>query len=140
MDSITDKIWIGNYLDAKDRAALKSAGIRSILCLDGCIAGRKADELGVQRVEVVELIDGSGKPCQPWWGLLLTLHAAASLLTSMSNRYSPGGGMSQQDFEGVTSAPRQAPIRRSSGKSESGGLPKQQLAEARAMTSFFNEL
>jgi hypothetical protein len=62
MDSITDKIWIGNYLEAKDRAALASAGIRSILCLDGCIAGMEAEELGVERVEVVELIDGSGNP------------------------------------------------------------------------------
>ena len=62
MNNITDKIWIGNYLDAKDRPALASAGIRSILCLDGCLAGVKADELGVERTEVVELIDGSGNP------------------------------------------------------------------------------
>lgn len=62
MDSITSKIWIGNYLDARDRAALESAGIRSIICLDGCLGGMKADELGVERVEVVELIDGSGNP------------------------------------------------------------------------------
>jgi len=62
VDSITDKIWIGNYLDARDRPALVDAGIRSILCLDGCIAGVKADELGVERTEVVELIDGSGNP------------------------------------------------------------------------------
>src|SRR5687768_3823441 len=62
MDSITDKIWIGNYLDAKNRAALTDAGIRSILCLDGCIAGVRAEELGVQRTEIVELIDGAGNP------------------------------------------------------------------------------
>ncbi len=62
MDSITDKIWIGNYLDARDRKGLESAGIRSILCLDGCLAGMKPKELGVDRVEVVELIDGSGNP------------------------------------------------------------------------------
>src|SRR5262245_44035487 len=62
MDSITDKLWIGNHLDAKDCTALKSAGIRSILCLDGCIADMKAEELGVERIEVVELIDGSGNP------------------------------------------------------------------------------
>ena len=62
MDSITDKIWIGNYLDAKDRMALADAGIRSMLCLDGCMTGVKAMELGVDRVEVVELIDGSGNP------------------------------------------------------------------------------
>ena len=62
MDSITDKIWIGNYLDARDLAALAGAGIRSILCLDGCLTGEKPDELGVHRIEIVELIDGSGNP------------------------------------------------------------------------------
>ena len=62
MDSITDNIWIGNSLDAKDRAALTDAGIRSILCLDGCMAGVRAEELGVERTEIVELIDGAGNP------------------------------------------------------------------------------
>ncbi|MFO1513384.1 MAG: dual specificity protein phosphatase [Verrucomicrobiota bacterium] len=62
MDCIIDSIWIGNYLDAKDREALRSAGIRSILCLDGCLKGAKSVELSVDRIEVVELIDGSGNP------------------------------------------------------------------------------
>ena len=62
MDSITDKIWIGNYLDASDSGALANAGIRSILCLDGCMADRRADNLGVKRIESVELIDGAGNP------------------------------------------------------------------------------
>ena len=62
MDSITDKIWIGNYLDAKDQSALAETGIRSILCLDGCLAGATAQDAGVERVEVVELIDGAGNP------------------------------------------------------------------------------
>jgi protein tyrosine phosphatase len=62
MDSITDSIWIGNYLDVKNREALGSADIRSILCLDGCLMGVKSGELGVDRIEVVELIDGSGNP------------------------------------------------------------------------------
>jgi hypothetical protein len=30
MDSITDKIWIGNYLDAKDSAALTEASAATI--------------------------------------------------------------------------------------------------------------
>jgi protein-tyrosine phosphatase len=38
------------------------ARIRSTLCLDGCMAGLKAEHLGVERVEVVEWIDGSGYP------------------------------------------------------------------------------
>jgi hypothetical protein len=62
MDCITDKIWIGNYLDAKDQVTLGKVGIRSILCLDGCMAGVRLDELGVERVDVVELIDGAGNP------------------------------------------------------------------------------
>ena len=60
MDAITQSIWIGNFLDAKDEAALSKAGIHSILCLDGCLAGRSADELGVKQIEVVESIDGPG--------------------------------------------------------------------------------
>ena len=60
MDQITDKIWIGNYLDARDKEAQSRAGIRSILCLDGCMEGSKAEELGVERIEVVQLIDGTG--------------------------------------------------------------------------------
>ncbi len=62
MDKITDTIWIGNFIDAGDREALRRAGIRSILCLDGCLAGKKADEVGAERVEVVQLIDGAGNP------------------------------------------------------------------------------
>ncbi len=62
MDSITDTIWIGNYLDPKDRVALTDTGIRSILCLDGCMAGVRAEDLGVERAEIVELIDGAGNP------------------------------------------------------------------------------
>jgi protein-tyrosine phosphatase len=60
MDSITDRIWIGNSHEAKDRDSLQLAGIRSTLCLDGCMAGVRPEEVGVDRVEVVELIDGSG--------------------------------------------------------------------------------
>ena len=60
MDSITERIWIGNSDEAKDRESLQLAGIRSILCLDGCMTRVGAEEAGVDRVEVVELIDGSG--------------------------------------------------------------------------------
>ena len=62
MDRITDNIWIGNYLDARDQEAKAAAGIHSILCLDGCLADAKAEELGVARIEVVQLIDGAGNP------------------------------------------------------------------------------
>jgi hypothetical protein len=61
MDKITDAIWIGNYLDAADRDALRTAGIKSILCLDGCMNGKEIPP-ELDRVEVVELIDGVGNP------------------------------------------------------------------------------
>jgi hypothetical protein len=51
MDRITDTIWIGNYLDAADTEARSRAGIRSILCLDGCMEGATAGELGVEDEE-----------------------------------------------------------------------------------------
>lgn len=60
MDQITNEIWIGSFNDAQDRKALSNSGIRSILCLDGCLRGREVRELGVERVEVIELIDGHG--------------------------------------------------------------------------------
>ena len=60
MDQITDSIWIGNHLDAADKRAQKAAGIKAVLCLDGCMNGNSAAEAGVERVEVLELIDGKG--------------------------------------------------------------------------------
>ena len=60
MDQITQDIWIGNFNDARDLKSLKENGIQSILCLDGCLVGTKAEELGVKHVEVVQLIVGRG--------------------------------------------------------------------------------
>jgi protein-tyrosine phosphatase len=60
MDKITDSIWIGNYVDAASQFALRKAGINAILCLDGCMAGQHPAEVGVERLEVIELIDGAG--------------------------------------------------------------------------------
>jgi len=82
MDRITDKIWIGNYLDAKDRDSLVGARIRSILCLDGCMAGLKAEDVGVERVEVIELIDGSGNPPE-------TFLRAVRLLGDLISKHAP---------------------------------------------------
>src|SRR6266581_6795359 len=50
----------GNYLDAADSEKLRAMGIRAILCLDGCMIGKSRADAGVERVEVVELIDGAG--------------------------------------------------------------------------------
>lgn len=82
MDSITDCIWIGNYLDAGDRESLREAGIQSILCLDGCMADTRAEEVGVERIEVVELIDGSGNPPEKFM-------RAVRLLRDLVSRHSP---------------------------------------------------
>ena len=82
MDSITDRIWIGNYLDATDLAALAKAGIRSVLCLDGCMAATKPKDLGVERVEVVELIDGAGNPPERFL-------RAVRLLRDLARAHSP---------------------------------------------------
>src|SRR5512138_1998395 len=60
MDRITERIWIGSSDEAKDRDSLQAAGIRSTLCLDGCMTRVGAEEAGVDRIEVVELVDGSG--------------------------------------------------------------------------------
>ena len=62
MDQITNNIWIGSINDVRDHHGIRKNGIQSILCLDGCLAGNKVDEFGVQRMEVVELIDGRGNP------------------------------------------------------------------------------
>ncbi len=82
MDKITDNIWIGNYLDARDQASLASAGIRSILCLDGCMAGEKAEAAGVERIEVVQLIDGAGNPPEVFL-------RAVRLLGELTSKHAP---------------------------------------------------
>jgi dual specificity phosphatase 12 len=82
MDKITDSIWIGNYIDAADRNALEAAGIRSILCLDGCLTGEGARDVGVERVEVVELIDGAGNPPEKFL-------RAVKLLKELSSELAP---------------------------------------------------
>lgn len=82
MDRITDSIWIGNYLDARDQEAKARAGIRSIICLDGCLADTNAEEMGVERIEVVELIDGAGNPPERFL-------RAVRLLRELAARHSP---------------------------------------------------
>jgi protein-tyrosine phosphatase len=62
MNKITNEIWIGNHVDAQDLCALRQNGIRSVLCLDGCLLDKKAEDLGIDRIEVVQLIDGRGNP------------------------------------------------------------------------------
>jgi dual specificity phosphatase 12 len=82
VDKITDKIWIGNTIDARDRSSLANTGIRSILCLDGCLSGIKPEALGVDRVEIVELIDGAGNPPERFL-------RAVKMLRDLTNKHGP---------------------------------------------------
>jgi protein tyrosine phosphatase (PTP) superfamily phosphohydrolase (DUF442 family) len=78
MDWITDQIAIGNYLDAQDLELLRREGIASILCLDGCLAGRVPSELGVQKIAVVTLQDGPGNDRDTFFRAVETLTRFAS--------------------------------------------------------------
>ena len=82
MDKITESVWIGNYLDAADQGALQAAGIKSVLCLDGCLAGKSATDAGLERVEVIELIDGAGNPPEKFL-------RAVSLLKELVSKHAP---------------------------------------------------
>jgi dual specificity phosphatase 12 len=82
MDRITESIWIGNYLDARDREAQAKAGIRSVLCLDGCMADMKAEDAGVERLEIVKLVDGAGNPPEKFL-------RAVKLLRDLTSRHAP---------------------------------------------------
>jgi hypothetical protein len=82
MDQITDEIWIGSSTDAKNRDSFRREGIRSILCLDGCLLGMKAEELGVNQIEVVELVDGRGNKPEVFL-------RAVALLKKLKMKHSP---------------------------------------------------
>ncbi len=60
MDWITDTVAIGTREEAHDASVLRTAGIRSVLCLDGTLAADAAVELGLSEVVSVALCDGSG--------------------------------------------------------------------------------
>jgi protein-tyrosine phosphatase len=60
LDWIEQGIAIGNYLEAKDKELLGREGIKSVLSLDGTLAGESPDSLGLQAIEVVRLNDGPG--------------------------------------------------------------------------------
>jgi protein tyrosine phosphatase (PTP) superfamily phosphohydrolase (DUF442 family) len=82
MDQITDDIWIGSSTEAKDLDSLRREGIRSILCLDGCLLGKKAEHLGVNSIEVVELVDGRGNKPEVFL-------RAVGLLKKLKTKHSP---------------------------------------------------
>jgi protein-tyrosine phosphatase len=60
LDWITDRVAIGNYLEARDAALLKERGIRSAISLDGTLTERQAADLGLSEVASYPLVDGPG--------------------------------------------------------------------------------
>lgn len=64
MTFITDTIAIGNFVDAENRPARESAGIRSILCLNGHFYDYKPEDCGVEALTCFNFKDGTGN--DPW--------------------------------------------------------------------------
>ncbi|HEX5272013.1 MAG TPA: dual specificity protein phosphatase [Gemmataceae bacterium] len=60
MDWITDRIAVGNYLEAQDAGLLQEQGIVSILSLDRTLTAADATRLGLKAVEAVPLEDAAG--------------------------------------------------------------------------------
>ena len=60
MDWITREIVIGSYHEAQDTDLLRRESIRSVLGLIGTLQGRRPGDLGVERIEVLPLLDGPG--------------------------------------------------------------------------------
>ena len=60
MDWITDRVAIGNYLEARDAALLRQHGFCSALSLDGTLGEHHAAEFGLSEVASYTLIDGPG--------------------------------------------------------------------------------
>lgn len=68
MNPVTDTIWIGTFVEARNVSLLRAHGIRSIVCLDGELVPGEAEALGVEAVEVVPLIDGPGNRIEVFRG------------------------------------------------------------------------
>ncbi len=64
MDWITNKIAIGNYIDAQNRELINSENIRSVISLDGKLEGVIAPESEAFKTEAFKLIDGPGNNMQ----------------------------------------------------------------------------
>jgi protein-tyrosine phosphatase len=60
MDWITEEIAIGNYLDAEDAAALRTSGIRSMICLNDKLRGVRPETLELDALSNYYLKDGPG--------------------------------------------------------------------------------
>jgi protein-tyrosine phosphatase len=60
LDWITDKVAIGNSLDARDAGLLEQHAFRSVLSLDGTLGRSQAAEFGLAEVASYRLIDEAG--------------------------------------------------------------------------------
>jgi atypical dual specificity phosphatase len=60
MDWITPDIAIGSYYDAQNADLIRENGIRSILGLIATLQGKDPADLGVQRINIITLLDGPG--------------------------------------------------------------------------------
>ena len=60
VDWITEEIAIGNFIDAQDADLILREKIASALSLDASLHRKKPSELGLKRIEVVNLEDGPG--------------------------------------------------------------------------------
>jgi protein-tyrosine phosphatase len=60
MDWITNRIAVGNYLEAQDILLLRKEGISSVLSLDRTLQEGDAERLGLKAIEAVPLEDAAG--------------------------------------------------------------------------------
>lgn len=60
MDWISDRIAIGNHLEARDADLIRRHGLRSLLSLDGSVSESEAVALGLDDIIAIPLIDGPG--------------------------------------------------------------------------------
>jgi Dual specificity phosphatase, catalytic domain len=67
VDWITERIAIGNFLEAQDPALLRQHGVRSVLSLDGTLSPADAPRLCVDVVAAFRLIDGAGNDPRVFW-------------------------------------------------------------------------
>jgi protein-tyrosine phosphatase len=73
VDWVTNKIAIGNRIDAQNRMLLEKHGIRSVLTLDGSIGSSYVEEFALDDHATFNLIDGDGNNPSDLRGAIDTL-------------------------------------------------------------------
>lgn len=77
MDWITERVAIGNYLDAQNPALIKQHAFRSVLSLDGTLSSKHAVEYGLAEVSSYDLKDGPGNSMRTFQRAVRDLHRLA---------------------------------------------------------------